>query len=258
MSDAPSDPGSKDPRKTDPYALARKQAEAERLKRFYKAVSVASVDGGFEVRLDGRPLRSPAKQPVQVPTHPVADALANEWETQTTYIEPGTMPLTRLVNTALDGVARERDAVAAEMARFILTDLVCYRAEHPETLIQRQADVWDPAIAHVMSLLGVRLHSTAGIMVVEQDPRAADAMMQRLSGLHTLALTGAASIITLTGSAALLLCLLEHALDADAVWHAAHMDEDWNIERWGQDEEATARRALRRAEFDASVLLLGV
>jgi chaperone required for assembly of F1-ATPase len=257
MSERPSDATPKDPRKTDPFALARKQAEAERLKRFYRAVAVEQTDAGFEVRLDGRPLRTPAKQPVAVPQGGIAEALAGEWDAQGTYIKPGSMPLTRLVNAGLDGVARERDAVAAEMAGFILTDLVCYRAAHPETLVARHAEFWDPALDHVRSTTGVQLSIATGIIAVEQDPRVRDVVHGRLAQLETLALTGAASIITLTGSAALLVCLLDEAMCPDAVWRAAHVDEDWNIERWGADEEAAARRTLRRAEFDAAVLLLG-
>ena len=256
MSDMPIDPGKAKERATDPYALARKQAEAERPRRFYRAVAVESVPGGFELRLDGRPLRSPAKAPVIVPRRRIADTLAAEWDSQGDYIFPGSMPVTRIVNTALDGVSSEREAVAAQAAAFIMSDLVCYRAEHPAALVAWQARAWDPVAAHVERATGFALNTAGGIIAVEQDARLERHMLDRLTRLDDFALAGAASIVTLTGSAALLLCLLDRALDADAVWSAAHVDEDWNIAQWGDDAEAAQRRTQRRAEFDASRIVL--
>ncbi|MEM8877489.1 MAG: ATP12 family protein [Pseudomonadota bacterium] len=256
MTNSPNDPGSASQRASDPYALARKQAEAERPKRFYKTVSIEAVPHGFELQLDGRPLRSPAKAPIIVPRSQIADTLAAEWGSQGDYIVPGAMPVTRIVNTALDGVSQERDAVAAQTASFILSDLVCYRAEHPTALVALQAKAWDPVIAHIEQATGSVMKTATGIIAVEQDTGLQQIVRERLLPLDDFALAGAASIVTLTGSAGLLIALLDGALDGDAVWAAAHVDEDWNIAQWGEDAEATERRVQRRREFDAAILLL--
>ncbi len=241
---------------TDPGEGIRAAGRRVLPKRFYKEVTARSGEAGFEILLDGRPVRTPAKRPFAVPTAALAEALAQEWDAQGTEIDPTTMPLTRLVNVALDGVAHEPDAVAEEMIRYMGTDLLLYRADGPDGLVARQATHWDPVLAWLDRSHDARFFLAEGIRHVAQP----EDMISRTAALvpvaDTLALTALSSITTLTGSAFLALAVAAGALDAEAAWTAAHVDEDWNIERWGEDAEAAHRRAARKAEMLAAVRLL--
>jgi chaperone required for assembly of F1-ATPase len=237
----------------DPIRRAQIQMKRPLPKRFYKNVTVAERDDGFAIELDGRVVRTPAKQVLAVPVKALADLVAAEWDAQAEIIDPATMPVTRLVNTALDGVAMDTQAVFEDILRFSASDLLCYRAEGPELLVQRQTEQWDPVLDWAANDLGARFILIEGVMHHEQPHEAVaaiDVTLRRhdsaleLASLHT--------ITTLTGSALLALAFAEHHLTMDEVWSLAHLDEDWTIEHWGSDEEGELRRAKRFEELKAA------
>jgi chaperone required for assembly of F1-ATPase len=227
-------------------------------RRFYRAVAVDGASPGVRVLLDGKPVRTPARRELAVPARALAEALAAEWAAQGERIDPATMPLTRLVNSALDGVSDREAEVRAEIAKYAASDLLCYRAEGPAELVRRQAEAWDPVLTWARSELNVHLVTGRGIVPVSQPPAALGAIASRLSDLDTLALTAYHVITTLTGSAVLALAHARGRLTAEAAWAAAHVDEDWQISQWGEDAEAHARRARRWAEMQAASRLLAL
>jgi len=240
-----------------PMALAQRAMRSQLRRRFYEQVTVAECEGRFDVLLDGRPVRTPARNPLGTPTPALSEAVAAEWRAQTEVVDPGTMPLTRLVNTIIDGVATSAPAVAEDVAKFLASDLVVYRAEGPEGLVERQAAAWDPVLAWARDALGARFAAAAGMIYVTQPEAALAAARKaiphdiwRLGAVHT--------ITTLTGSALIALAALHGRLDADAAWTAAHVDEDWNMDFWGRDELALNRRALRYAELQAACQVLAL
>ncbi len=240
----------------DPMTAARAGQRRALPKRFYKEVSVGEGEGGaFQVLLDGRPVRTPARALLAVPVRALAEALAEEWRAQDTLIDPTAMPLTRLVNVALDGVSRDPDASLDEVVKYAGTDLICYRAEGPDRLVARQGEHWDPVLDWYRREHGARFMLSAGIRHVAQ-PAEALARIADLVPRDPLRLTAVASMTTLMGSALLALAVAHGRLSADAAWAAAHVDEDWNIAQWGEDEEARARRAGRSVEMQAAAQLL--
>ncbi|MCQ4629610.1 chaperone required for assembly of F1-ATPase [Shinella sp. BE166] len=249
LSDAMSDP--------DPVRRAQIQMKRPLPKRFYKDVSTDLADEGFRILLDGRPVRTPAKKLLAVPAQPIADRLKAEWDGQGEEIDPAKMPVTRLVNTAVDGVADNFDAVFEEIVRFAGTDLLCYRADSPEGLVERQRDGWDPVIRWAADAKGARFILVEGVIHQEQPAPAIAAFSAALSAWrHPLALACLHTVTTLTGSALLALALAEGVIDVDKAWSLAHVDEDWQIEHWGMDDEAFRRRELRREEMDVAASVL--
>ncbi|TPW29331.1 ATP12 family chaperone protein [Pararhizobium mangrovi] len=241
------------PTEADPIRRAQEQMKRPLPKRFYTEATVAEHAEGYGVALDGRLLRTPAKKVLAVPSRALAESLAAEWHAQESEIDPARMPLTRLANTALDGVANERQAVAEDIVRFAATDLLCYRADAPEGLVERQGEHWDPMIDWAHAALGTRFVLVEGVMHADQ-PRetiaAFSASLKRYADVFELAALH--TVTSLTGSAILALALAEGEITADEAWTAAHVDEDWNIEQWGGDAEAAARRAKRRQDMDAA------
>ncbi|TNM62133.1 ATP12 family chaperone protein [Aliirhizobium smilacinae] len=238
----------------DPTRRAQIQMQKPLPKRFYKEVSIVEDEGGHAVHLDGRPVKTPAKAALAVPTVRAAELLRDEWANQVEVIDPRTMPVTRLINTAIDGVAVESQAVFEDILRFSSSDMLCYRAENPENLVLRQQNQWDPVLDWVADRHGARFELIEGVMPKEQ-PREATAafssalrkyeMPIELAVLHT--------VTTLTGSAILALAFAEGHLSAEDVWGIAHLEEDWTAEHWGEDAEAQNRREKRHAEFQAAV-----
>lgn len=237
----------------DPIRRAQVQMKRPLPKRFYTDVSVAEVDGAYHIHLDGRGVKTPAKRPLAAGTAALADVLKAEWEAQAENIDPATMPVTRLMNTAIDGIADDPQAVFEDILRYSSNDLLCYRAGEPVELVARQAERWDPLIDWAANVLGARFILIEGVIHQEQ-PReaiAAFAVTLRkydnatdLACLHTMT--------TLSGSAILALAFAEGLLSLEEMWALAHLDEDWTIEHWGTDEEAEARRAGRFQEIDAA------
>ena len=241
----------------DPVRRAQIQMKTPLPKRFYKNVSVAPLENGFVVHLDGKPVRTPGKALLALPTEAAATLVADEFAAQVETINPVSMPVMRLVNTAIDGVANDPQAVLEDILRFASSDLLCYRADAPQGLVERQNRHWNPVLDWARSSLGARFNLAEGIIHVEQ-PRETIAVLGshlnqraeplRLAAIHVMT--------SLTGSALLALAVDYGALDGDAAWAAGHVDEDWQIEHWGQDAEAVARRAARKRDMMAAVSLL--
>ncbi len=223
-------------------------------KRFYKAVTIADAPGGYRVLLDGRSLRTPAKALVETARHEIAEALGQEWESQGSHIDPASMPMTRLLNSALDGVRGREAEVAGEIVRYATSDLVCYRAETPESLVDAQRRQWDPLVAWAGSVIGAPLRLGSGIVAVPQAPEVADGAKRLIDGLDPLRLAGLHVMTTLTGSAVIALAVLHGRITAEAAWGAAHVDEDWQAAQWGRDEEAERRREHRWRDMQAAAL----
>src|SRR5438270_2085104 len=247
------------PEERDPLKSARKDARPALPKRFYKDVAVLEEPNGFAIGLDGRKLKTPAKADLILPVHAAAEAIAEEWRAQSEEIDPRTMPLTRLVNSALDGVARDVPSVIADIVRYAGSDLVCYRAAEPEGLVAAQSEAWDPVLAFARDELGARLICIEGITFAEQPPRAIAAVREAIvqsTGERPLAVTALHVMTTLTGSVLLALAVARRELTPDAAWDAAHVDEDFQMRAWGADVEALERRARRFKEMQAAAQLL--
>ncbi|MBX4954397.1 ATP12 family chaperone protein [Rhizobium lentis] len=238
----------------DPIRRAQIQMKKPLPKRFYTEVAVAEHEGSFAITLDGKSVRTPARQVLAVPTEALARLVAAEWRGQGKEIDPATMPVTRLVNTALDGVATNTQAIFEDILRFSSSDLLCYRADGPELLVERQRERWDPIIDWAANDLGARFILVEGVMHHEQ-PREATAAFAVTLARHQspMALAALHTITTLTGSAILALAFAEGRVTLEETWSLAHLDEDWTIEHWGRDEEAEERRAKRFADFKAAV-----
>jgi chaperone required for assembly of F1-ATPase len=244
-------------RQPDPVAAAQSGMRNALPKRFYDTAAVLERDGLFHVALDGRTARTPARNPLAVTSQPVATALAAEWQAQADRIDPARMPLTRLVNSALDGVTDQHEAVRAEIVRYAGSDALCYRAGEPQELVERQEALWGLILRATEQALDARFLLAQGVMFAAQPETTLAAVTRRVAQIPApLALAGAHNVMTLTGSTILMLALADGRLAPDATWAAAHCDEDYQIAIWGQDEEAAERRAIRRQEFDAAALLL--
>ena len=241
----------------DPVEAARRGAGPEKRRRFYETVSSAAFAGvgGFEVLLDGKPAHTPAGRILAAPSAPLAQAIAAEWQAQGAVINPASMPLTRLANSIIDGVSERVDAVAAEVKKYLASDLICYRATSPQNLVERQAQHWDPIVSWADAALGARFLVTDGVVHVAQ-PDAALAAAGATVPRDAWRLGAVHAATTLAGSALIALALAEGRLSADEAWIAAHIDEDWNIAQWGEDEFAKERRAFRFAEFAAAAMVL--
>jgi chaperone required for assembly of F1-ATPase len=228
-------------------------------KRFYTWVCVdAKGPGDHRIRLDGRPVRTPAKAELAAPTAALAEAIAEEWQAQGTHIDPSSMPLTKLANSAIDGVARREAEVRADIAKYAGSDLLCYRADGPEGLQRRQAEVWDPILKWAEQDLGARFAVGAGLMPVAQSEAAKAAVARALEEYDGFALAALHVMTTLLGSVVLALAHARGYLSAEAAWAAAHVDEDWQISKWGEDAEAKARRDRRWADMQAASRMLGL
>ena len=239
----------------DPEEMVRRATRVPRRKRFYAKANVAELEDGFAITLDGRPIRTPSGREVTAPTRQIADAIAGEWNAQGDEINPLTMPLTRFANSVVEAVVDRVDAVTDDVAKYFQSDLLFYRAGHPEALVAREAAAWDPVVFWAADTLGAHFILAEGIVHVRQPEPAVAAARAALpddpwsiAALHV--------VTSLTGSALLGLALLHGVLDQGDVWAAAHVDEDWNIEKWGIDEEVAARRAARRDDFEAAASIV--
>ncbi|WP_342361962.1 ATP12 family chaperone protein [Terrarubrum flagellatum] len=237
--------------------LVRRASKTPAPKRFWRVAAAEPVEGGYGLTLDGRPARTPSRRPLYAPDLISGERLAAEWNAVGETIDPADMPLTRLINSAIDGVADRAAEVRADIVKYAGSDLLCYRAAEPEKLVARQTELWDPVLRWARERHGARLALAEGVMFVSQPPEAIDAIAAAVATIPAPhALAALHSVTTLTGSAILALALFDGHLDADAAWAAAHVDEDVQMQIWGEDEEALARRALRRREFDAAAFLL--
>lgn len=226
------------------------------LGRFYREAIAAPADRAFTVLLDGKALRTPKGSPVHLPTRALAEAIADEWTAQGERIEPAQMPMTKLANTALDGVRLHRAQVLADLDRYAGSDLLCYRASEPEALQARQAAAFDPILAWAEATLGARLAVTSGIVPIDQPASARTALADAAQGFDDFSLTALHTATTLLGSLVLGLALAAGRIDAGEAWQQATLDEIFQAERWGVDAEAEARLTARgRALEDAARFL---
>ena len=238
----------------DPMEAARRNMRPKLPQRFYKAASVDAGEAGWSVLLDGRPARTPARKLLAAPSRAVAEAIAAEWEAQRELIDPAAMPITRLANAIIDGIVPAPQPVRDDIAKYLGSDLLCYRADQPERLVARQNATWDPVLAWAREAFGARFVLIQGVTYVDQPPATLTAAAQaipadpwRLGAVHAMT--------TLMGSALLALAVLSGRLTGEEAWRAAHLDEDWNMELWGADELALERRAQRFAEMQAAALV---
>lgn len=218
-------------------------------KRFWTAASAIPVDGGFTVHLDARPVRTPLKAPLVVPTLALAEAIAAEWQAQDGKVNPGTMPFTRTANSAIDKVAPQMDEVAAMLAAYGGSDLLCYRAEGPPDLVARQAEGWDPILIWALEALGADLVVTAGVIHVEQPKESVLRLHERVAGMTAFQLAAFHDLVAISGSLVLALAVTDGRVTAEAAWSLSRIDEDWQISLWGEDEEAAEVAGLKRAAF---------
>ncbi|GJD68825.1 ATP12 family chaperone protein [Methylobacterium gnaphalii] len=237
----------------DPHAIARGHGKPVLPKRFYKEAGFSETEAGFGLTLDGRPARTPARNLLRLPTRALAERVAAEWQAQAEVIDPAKMPLTRLANSAIDGVAERRDEVAADLGAYAGTDLVAYRASDPPRLIAAQSEAWDPIVDWARDALGARLVLSEGVMHVTQPDETVAAIRAEIGRVDgTFRLAALHAMTTLTGSLLIALAVLHGRLTAEQAWAAAHVDETFQASVWGSDAEAEARLVTRKAEFEAA------
>lgn len=225
-------------------------------KRFYKNVVVAEEGDGFGLTLDGKPVRTPGKAPFALPSRALAEAVAEEWRAQGERIDPGSMPLTRLANSAIDGVVGREEAVIDDILAFAGSDLLCYRAEGPPGLSEAQTKHWDPVLAWSKQTLGAPLMLAEGIVPVAQPEASLRRIREQLAGHDAFSLAALHVLTSLSGSALLAFAVALGRLTPEEAWQAAHVDEDFQVGQWGEDEEAKTRRENRWRDFAAAARLL--
>ncbi len=227
------------------------------MKRFYKEVGIHKAASGHAILLDGRAVKTPAKETLHLPSAALAQALAGEWQSQADVVQPSSMPLTQLACTAIDQTHPRHREILEETAAYGGNDLLCYRVERPEALRQRQQQHWQPLLDWAHLRFDAPLQVTSGILSVEQPSASLTALRQPLLDLDPFALTAFAQVVRISGSLVLGLALLKGELDADGTFERAELDETFQIEQWGEDAEASKRRALRLSDLrDAERFLL--
>jgi chaperone required for assembly of F1-ATPase len=241
----------------DGYGRAQKHARADELpKRFYKQTGVGQLEGGFTVTLDGRATRTPGRMPVVVPSAELAGLMAAEWAAQGDRIDAETMPLVRLVNSALESGLAQLPVFRAEIVKYAGNDLLLYRAESPHELVLEEEAAWDAALVILARHFGIGFQPTIGIIHQAQPAPTLARLDEAVAGEELLPMTALVSITALTGSGLLAVGLRHGLFTPDEVWASAHVDEDYNMRLWGELPEAILRRNKRRREFDAAVRLL--
>jgi chaperone required for assembly of F1-ATPase len=239
----------------DPREASRKSSRTPLRGKFYTQAAIAEAPGGFAITLDGKLVRTPGKNPLVAPNCDLAEAMAAEWNAQDKFIDPMSMPLTRLANSVIDAVSENAAAVADDIARYFGSDLLFYRAGFPEALVARQAEQWNPVVRWAADDLSAQFILTEGLMHVRQPDEALAAARAALPD-DAWSLAAFHIVTSITGSALLALALKCGALNSDQVWTAAHVDEDWNNEKWGSDGEVELRRAARLRDFEAAAAAL--
>jgi chaperone required for assembly of F1-ATPase len=246
----------------DPEESARRNMRPKLRARFYQAAAVGEGPEGFQVLLDGRPVRTPARRLLAAPVRELGQALAAEWDAQQDRVDPAAMPLTRLANSIIDGVTPAPAPVAAEIENYLGSDLLFYRASEPAGLVASQRAHWDPVVEWAREALGARFVLIEGVMHAPQPDAAIAAAVNAIpkgAGIEESWRLGALNVVTaLTGSALLALALAAGRIAPGEAWAAAHVDEDWNMQFWGRDELALSRRAYRFAEMQAAAVVLSL
>ena len=218
-------------------------------RRVWTQAAAVAVADGHGVTLDGRPLHTPAKAPLHVPTAALARAIAAEWQTQGDVVDPLTMPFTRSASAAIDRVGPQRAEVAAMVAAYGDSDLLCYRAQAPLALVERQAAAWDPLLDWAAVDLGARLQPVQGVMHRAQPPRALAALTARVQAMDHWQLTALHDLVVLSGSLVIGLAVIHDDTATERLWDLSRIDETWQEEQWGPDDEARDAAARKRSEF---------
>lgn len=225
-------------------------------KRFYEDAAAVAVAEGFAIELDGRPVRTPMGKPLVLPARSLAEAIAAEWRDQGDAIDPHSMPLSGLANTAIDRVGQDRQTVLDSVLSFAETDLLCYRAEQPNDLVSRQAAGWQPLLDWAGESFGAQLRVTTGVLPVDQPAEALRALTEKLYGLDDMELTAVASLAAACGSLILALAVAEERIDHEQAFHLSQLDETYQNERWGLDSEAEDRQRRLRRDLASAALFL--
>lgn len=218
------------------------------MRRFYKQ---AAVGAEGNILLDGRPVKTPGRADLALPTAALALAIAAEWNAQDEQIDPRAMVLTGLANAAIDRIAPDTDVFARGLAVFGESDLLCYRAEGPAPLVARQAAQWDPVLAWARRRYDVDFEIAQGVIHRPQSPGTIARLTHEVLARDAFALAGLSPLVTVSGSLVVALALAERGVDFDAAWAAASLDEQWQLDQWGADAEAEKALAARRADFEA-------
>ena len=234
----------------------RDERKPQKLKKFYKKASVKGKKAPFSIALDGMVMKTPLKATLEIPSRALAKAIAGEWNAQEEFVEPNLMYLTKYANTAIDRVETRKDNIVDEIVAFASSDMVCYRANTPQGLVDMQASAWDRVLEWASERHGLNFICVAGIVYASQPEATLVTAHGVLSAHDAYMLTAIHNLTTLTGSALLAMAVVEGAITDDEGWSAAHVDEDWNISQWGDDDEAIQRRTFRKTDMMAAVHLL--
>jgi chaperone required for assembly of F1-ATPase len=226
------------------------------VKRFWKDVTTERSEDGRSIELDGRPVRTPARAPLVVPSQDLAEAIADEWRSVGEDIEPRAMPLTGLANAAIDRVAPDRRTFASGLARYAEADLACYRSEWPPELVARQAAGWDPLLAWARRRYDVDFATTTGLMHVAQPHATIERLAHEVAALGVFQLAGLSPLVTIGGSLVAALGVIEKAIPPDDAWAAVSLDDRWQLEQWGSDADAEQALENRRQDFLAAARFL--
>ncbi len=218
-------------------------------KRFWKESAVIEAEGGHTVELDGRRVKTPAKAALVLPTRDMAMAVAAEWDAQDKEVDPATMPFTRSANAAIDKVRVQHAEVADMLADYGDSDLLCYRASHPEALQARQAAAWDPALDWASEVLNARLSPVVGVVHQPQTKPALDALRDQVHALNAFQLAAFHDLVSLSGSLILGFATAKNWRSTEEIWSISQIDENWQIEQWGHDDEASAATEVKKAAF---------
>jgi len=226
------------------------------VKRFWTAVSVEAEEPGWGIRLDGRPLRTPARAPLVVPTRVLAEAIEEEWAAVADTVDPRAMPMTGIADAAIDRVAPDRHSFSANLGLYAEADLACYRAEAPRKLVALQEERWDPLLGWARRRFDVDFATTCGVMHVPQAKATVERLAHALAALDPFRLAAMSPLVTIGGSLLAALALLERAVSAEQAWAAVSLDDQWQLDQWGRDAEAEAALENRRRDFLAAARFL--
>lgn len=228
------------------------------MKRFYKDVSISCQGKLFAVLLDGKNIKTPQKSLCLMPTRAMAEAVAQEWDDQETDIDPASMPITKLMNTAIDRIAARRSEIIDELVEFAGSDQLCYRAENPQELVELQNEIWDPLLVRIRKLHGVKLKQTTSIIFQKQDHDQILKIRNVIENIEDFELMAFYGMTTVCGSVTIGINLFEGHISIDEAWDAGHLDENFQVSKWGSDDEAEERRANLRAELGNAARFLSL
>jgi chaperone required for assembly of F1-ATPase len=226
------------------------------MKRFWKIARIETVESGFAIRLDARPVKTPMRAQLVLPNMAMAQAVCAEWDAVGDDIDPMVMPITGLANAAIDRIAEDRDGFISAIAAYGESDLFCYRAEEPEILVQRQADIWDRYLRWAQARYFVTFTVVTGIMHQPQPAPTLVRLKEAVAELSNWQLAAASKMVPITGSLVAFLALAEGEVDAVSLWPDLVLDELWQEEKWGADDFALKNRRDRQTDFMAGVRFL--